>query len=216
MERAREALAGGLQCLRFFNSDMYYSAAELQLLLRALDATTAAQVSTASVHKSNSFRESRLYTTYPLLPRVSVLVSVSPVCLLARLLSAELPALRCHCQRRAFFGECLRLRQREKRLWGYVFESCHHYHYAHCTADEVAHSARLFWFADVVVAAGDDQGYAVGYDTDREGGVGRVARSGVGGAGQRSATPCRRCGANRPAASYVSPWPRLVRCQRHC
>ena len=68
----------------------------------------------------------------------------------------------------------------------------------------------------VVVAAGDDQGYAVGYDTDREGGVGRVARSGVGGAGQRSATPCRRCGANRPAASYVSPWPRLVRCQRHC
>ena len=73
MERAREALAGGLQCLRFFNSDMYYSAAELQLLLRALDATTAAQVSTVPVHKSNSFRESRLYTTYPLLPRVSSL-----------------------------------------------------------------------------------------------------------------------------------------------
>ena len=57
------ALQTGLQCLRFFNSDMYYSDAEIELLLAGLEGTSAEQ-------------------------------------------------------RREFFAECLRLRQREKRLWG--------------------------------------------------------------------------------------------------
>lgn len=57
------ALQTGLQCLRFFNSDMYYSDAEIDMLLEGLHGTSAEQ-------------------------------------------------------RREFFSECLRLRQREKRLWG--------------------------------------------------------------------------------------------------
>merc|ERR1711871_1856247 len=56
-------LQTGLQCLRFFNSDMYYSDDEIEVLLDGLKGTTADQ-------------------------------------------------------RRDFFSECLRLRQREKRLWG--------------------------------------------------------------------------------------------------
>jgi hypothetical protein len=57
------SLQTGLQCLRFFNSDMYYSDDEIEVLLEGLKDTSADQ-------------------------------------------------------RREFFSECLRLRQREKRLWG--------------------------------------------------------------------------------------------------